>query len=224
MGKYIFFLLLVSGLSFAEQLCDAMILYPVHRLTQIPQGYAPQDLVDLGALGFCVRGEQQVRACVVSDLRNLFQSAQKDGIRLKITSAYRSYQKQVSVFDAWHQHEMNRGLSRMQAHERVQRYSAAPGHSEHQLGTVLDIISVHDTTFENTPTNKKVWEWLSKQCERYGFVISYPENKTEYTGYVHEPWHVRWVGRSIAQKLKRRGYRKRHTELTVAQYLQSRKS
>ena len=93
------------------------------------------------------------------------------------------------------------------------RFSARPGYSEHQLGTTIDFTSRRaefDLTnaFGATPEG----QWLDENAVRYGFVMSYPPDKEDITGYVYEPWHFRYVGEEVAAEVRREG-------ITLHEYL-----
>lgn len=74
------------------------------------------------------------------------------------------------------------------------------GQSEHQTGLAFDINSTR-WDFKDTIEGK----WLAEHCYEYGFIIRYPENKQDKTGYVYEPWHVRYVGNKVANDIKNTG-------------------
>ncbi len=103
---------------------------------------------------------------------------------------------------------------------RANRYSAMAGHSEHQLGTVIDVSTSElrgalDDAFAGTETGK----WLAGHADEFGFAFSYPEGKENLTGYMWEPWHLRWVGPPAARALVAAGYLNPENELTLAAYL-----
>ncbi len=107
-------------------------------------------------------------------------AAKKEGINLNIISGYRSYTKQQSTY--------NRYVNR-DGKKEADRYSARPGHSEHQTGLAFDVNSL-EQSFGNTKTGK----WLSENCYKYGFILRYPKGKENITGYMYEPWHFRYIG------------------------------
>lgn len=125
--------------------------------------------------------------------------AAKEGIQLTIISGYRSYTKQQSIY--------NRYVKR-DGKKEADRYSARPGHSEHQTGLAFDVNSL-DQTFGNT----KAGIWLSKNCYKYGFILRYPKGKESLTGYMYEPWHFRYIG-SDAKNLYNNG-----NWITLEEYL-----
>jgi len=131
-----------------------------------------------------------VRRTAYSDLTALRDAARSAGRPLVIVSAYRSYAQQVLTFDYWV------GIG---GYAQALRTSARPGHSEHQLGTTLDFGDGSAAPWEyddwaTTPTGA----WLEQHAAEFGFVMSYPKGKSAVTCYDYEPWHYRWVGRTLA--------------------------
>ena len=117
-------------------------------------------------------------------LQNMFDAAKADGLDLFIRSGFRSYATQKTLY--------NNYVSRDGVAE-ADRYSARPGHSEHQTGLGFDINKA-DMSFDGTPEAL----WLAENCYKYGFIIRYPEGKEHITGYMYEPWHIRYLGVDIA--------------------------
>ena len=117
--------------------------------------------------------------------------ARGEGISLKIVSGYRSYQTQQSIYQ--------RNV-KLYGEEEANTFSAKPGQSEHQTGLAFDINSTR-WDFKDTIEAK----WLAEHCYDYGFIIRYPENKQEKTGYVYEPWHIRYVGNTVAIEIRDSG-------------------
>jgi D-alanyl-D-alanine carboxypeptidase len=126
------------------------------------------------------RGQHRVEARTAEALAALIADARAAGFRLRINSAYRSYKDQARVFRA----TKERGRA------------ARPGHSEHQLGTAVDL---------RLPSTAAI-EWLQAHAFEYGFALSYPAGKQRVTGYRPEPWHVRFVGLSVAAELRQHGW------------------
>lgn len=117
--------------------------------------------------------------------------AAKDGVSLYIVSGYRSYYDQEIVYAGW----VNRdGV------EVADTYSSRPGHSDHQTGYTFDLNSLYQD-FADTKEGK----WLAAHCADYGFIIRYPEGKEKYTGYIYEPWHVRYIGVEKARAITESG-------------------
>ena len=129
-------------------------------------------------------------------------AAQAEGLRLYSVSAYRSAKLQKSIYQRY---VNDYGVS------LADIYSARPGHSEHQTGLAVDINVARRTAhFENTPH----YRWLIKNSWKYGFILRYPKDKTKITGFTFEPWHYRYVGQNLAEKVYKSG-------LTLEEYLAS---
>lgn len=115
-----------------------------------------------------------------SALDKMFADAKKDGITLWIASGYRSYDRQYTVYNNY---------VKKDGQAAADRYSARPGHSEHQTGLAFDLNELTEAF-----GNSKQGKWLAENCHKYGFIIRYPQNKEHITGYMYEPWHVRYLG------------------------------
>ena len=139
-----------------------------NKTYSLPASYAPGDLT------------KECRAA----FREMQQGAARSGIYLYIVSGYRSYYTQQSIY--------NRYCAR-DGRARADTYSARPGHSEHQTGLAMDLNSLY-ASFAYTPEGR----WLAANAYKYGFVIRYPKGKQSVTGYVYEPWHVRYLGKELA--------------------------
>ena len=118
------------------------------------------------------------------------------GYSMWIQSGYRGY---------YYQRDLYNGYVKRKGQAAADKSSARPGSSEHQTGLAFDIC-VKDSTgsypcisssFNGTAPAK----WLSANAYKYGYILRYPEGKTNETGYIHESWHFRYVGKELAQKL-----------------------
>ena len=114
-------------------------------------------------------------------------AASQDGLSLSICSGFRSFNTQSQLYNNY----CNRD-----GQEAADRYSARPGHSEHQTGLAMDINMASDA-FNDTPEAK----WLADNCWKYGFIIRYPQGKEDITGYKYESWHCRYLGKDWAKKI-----------------------
>jgi D-alanyl-D-alanine carboxypeptidase len=163
---------------------DLLVL--VDKTHALPDLWAPPDLVPLEGYALVLNKKGlSLRAAVLPDLLSMVEKARGDGVTLPLTSTYRSYDYQVTIYE--------REL-KTKSREEVERDLAPPGHSQHQLGTVIDFGSV-EASFAETRAGK----WLSANAWRYGFSLSYPKGSESRTGYIYEPWHYRWVGRNAAE-------------------------
>jgi D-alanyl-D-alanine carboxypeptidase len=163
-----------------------------HPLT--PVSYTPTDLrtprVTLRVAG---AAEMQMRSVASTALENMFAAAQSDGYKLQISTAYRGYAYQKNLYDSY---------VAKNGQTAADKVSARPGYSEHQTGWAVDIRGVPDvcglkTCFGDTPEGK----WLAANAHTYGFLLRYPASKVSVTGYEYEPWHFRYIGTDLSEKL-----------------------
>ncbi len=121
--------------------------------------------------------------------KNMWYAANKEGLTLIASSSYRSYESQKTLWE-----------SRAIVDEKAADLSTArAGYSEHQTGFVIDILTYNSTlaNFEESDEFK----WLSENSYKYGFILRYPKDKTDITGYEYESWHYRYVGVEAATKI-----------------------
>lgn len=178
------------------------ILAPVNKEVGLSPDCAPNDLVSLPPR-YTYGGEQLLRSEAADALVAMLEAASGDGIDMFATSSYRRYDTQAWTFDYW----VNTiGLA------EAERTSARPGHSEHQLGTTTDVVSASaNYNLDNFPGTPEA-AWVAENSWRYGFIVSYPPNTEQITGYIHEPWHIRYVGVEVAREVHESG-------LTLGEYL-----
>ncbi|MGH2474923.1 MAG: M15 family metallopeptidase, partial [Candidatus Limnocylindrales bacterium] len=162
-----------------------------HRL---PPEFAPADLVEVNQAGF--DSHDQVRSFVVADLAALRLAAEANGTPIVVVSAYRSFAYQEGLF---------RDEAARVGEDRAAAGVARPGHSEHQLGTALDVLNPEagelSAAFADTPAG----QWVAAHAHEYGFVLSYPADAQDRSCYEFEPWHLRYVGRDIAAQIHASG-------------------
>ena len=127
--------------------------------------------------------------------------------KIYATSAYRSYNYQSGLFNTYINKEMKAdpSLSYEEAKALVETYSAIPGTSEHHTGLCVDLISTDMVELTNEFADKEIYDWLCANAWKFGFVLRYPEDKVNITGYSYESWHWRFVGRSHALSMLRTG-------------------
>lgn len=153
--------------------------------------YVPDDLVSIdSAYGI----DSYLREEVYKAYVKMADEASNDGLSLWITSAYRSYSKQYSLYNSYLENDPQ---------YVVDTYSSRPGFSDHQTGLTVDIIAPgYDLgTFEYSDECK----WLKDNAYRFGFIMRYPEGKEDITGYTYESWHYRYVGENAALYIHNNG-------------------
>ena len=122
-----------------------------------------------------------------------------------VTSAYRRYDKQKQIFDKYVNDLVNQGMSYDDAYAEVLKDTALPGQSEHQTGLCVDLTTKSIITVDNRFADTEVFAWLSANAWKYGFVLRYPEDKVNITGYSYESWHYRFVGFEVAKIMHQTG-------------------
>lgn len=164
----------------------------VNRWNPIPDNYA----VTLTWLS-C---GQAVDARVYPALQAMFDAARAEGIYPTVTSGYRTRQTQQDIMDSKVEEYTAQGFPPEQARQFAELWVSPPGTSEHELGLAVDI-----NAEAGRSTNTAVYRWLYSHAHLYGFILRYPEDKTDITGVSYEPWHYRYVGVAAAGEIYRRG-------------------
>lgn len=96
-------------------------------------------------------------------------------------SGFRSYDHQASLYSNYVAQD---------GQAAADRYSARPGHSEHQTGLAFDLLDSAGQLLEEPAASA----WLANNAHHYGFVVRYLPGKEDITGYMAESWHVRYIG------------------------------
>lgn len=134
------------------------------------------------------------RQLLTNEAKNAFEKmceyARKEDIYIYSGSAYRSYSYQNTLYN-------NR--VKQEGQEYADKTAAKAGHSEHQTGLAIDVLN---KKFEYIDSDDKEYEWLIENAHKYGFILRYPKDKENITGYAYEPWHYRYITEEIATILK----------------------
>jgi len=170
------------------------ILILVNKSHGLDKTYVPSDLVDVDLQG--VR-DTQLRSEAAAALEKLFEKADEQDITLYCCSGYRSYDTQKELY------QENVSLYGQKDADLV---SAKPGQSEHQTGLAMDVTaeSVNLDLLESFGDTSE-GQYIKNNAHKYGFIIRYPSNKTDITGYSYEPWHLRYVGIESATTIFKKG-------------------
>lgn len=142
-----------------------------------PLSYKPNDLVNVG-------NNQLMRAEAALAFAQMQKAMADDGKPIQPSSGYRSYATQETLYNNYVAKD---------GQAEADRYSARPGHSEHQTGLTMDLNDITEA-FAKTPQ----YTWLKANAHKFGFIERYPEDKESVTGYMFEPWHWRYIGVSAA--------------------------
>lgn len=171
------------------------VAFLVNKDFELPSDYKPTDLIYPNVpFIFDEKNEKRLlRREAARALEEMYSEAEKQGLSLVAVSGYRSYDVQKYLFDFY----VNRD-----GEEKARTFSALPGQSEHQTGLAIDITSgdlkcVIVPCFSKTEESK----WLEKHAQDFGFIIRYLDGKEGITGYIYEPWHLRYVGKELAKEI-----------------------
>jgi D-alanyl-D-alanine carboxypeptidase len=165
---------------------DPYLYVLVDKQHALDRSYVPQDLVQLrdGGSYRITRQDLSLREVAAASLESMAAASRAANVILTAASSYRSYNYQIDLYA--------RNVAELGEWE-ASRVSARPGHSQHQLGLIVDFYPIDDTFAETAAS-----AWLRQNASRYGWSISYPQGYEEITGYAYESWHYRYVGPELA--------------------------
>lgn len=171
--------------------------------TYIPDGYG--ESVKLAVAQTNYTGVYQVDERIVEDLQAMIEAAEADGIDLVLRSAFRTNERQRQLYNNRVSILEGQGYSHEEALKVAATINALPGTSEHETGLAVDILTSDYTSLDSDFDTTEAFEWLTEHCAEYGFIMRYPEDKTDITGIIYEPWHYRYVGKKDAQRIQELG-------------------
>jgi D-alanyl-D-alanine carboxypeptidase len=181
------------------------LLILVNKQHTVDRNYKPEDLKEIRYYApDRSASSRYMRAEAADAFHKLVEAAALENMELVMTTAYRSYDFQKTLFDNYVAKE---------GEEAANRYSAKPGQSEHQTGLSVDVTSAsvgYQLTDKFGETKEGIW--LAEHAHLFGFIIRFPEGKEAITGYLYEPWHIRYVGVEAATEIYEQG-------LTLEEYL-----
>lgn len=163
-----------------------------------PKDYVPSDLI-LPDVAQRIPGveEMKLRKVAAKSLEHMFADAKRIGHNLLVSTAYRGYAYQKTLYTGYVASEGQAGADRI---------SARPGYSEHQTGLAVDIrVTSGKCSLDQCFGDLAAGQWLARNAHKYGFMLRYPEDKEQITGYTYEPWHFRYVGTKLSNHLHETG-------------------
>ena len=179
------------------------ILVLVNKTHPVTRDYVAPDMVTVKSCDPNVGNEdtKKMRKVAADAVEELIAGAGADGYTIVMRTGYRSYDYQDYLFNSY---ASNYGI------EEANTYSAKPGESEHQTGWCCDLgrPGYGLTSFDGTAEAA----WVAENCWKYGFILRYPANKIDITGYIYESWHIRYVGPEAAKYIY-------DNNLTLEEYL-----
>ena len=179
------------------------------------ENYCPPDLISLDGSLTLYGKDVQLREYAAKATEALVLELHELGYTdIVVTSGYRSYARQQSLFYTYIAEERaaHPEWTEQQAIDKVLTYSAAPGTSEHHTGDCIDLISTSYVVLDESFAQNPAYDWLKDNAHHFGFILRYPKDKTNITGYSYEPWHYHFVGVKAATEMYEKG-------LTLEEYL-----
>jgi LAS superfamily LD-carboxypeptidase LdcB len=167
---------------------DKELLIKYSKIYFLNENYKPAKITQIDQKYSAVPADQYLESHVYSHMTDMIDDAKSDGVDIKVRSAYRSFDSQKNLKSAY---SVRYGTG-------ANTFSADQGYSEHQLGTTADLTSSENDNQLAGFDTTKAYAWLLKHAYKYGFIISYPKGNAYY---IYEPWHWRFVGKSLASDL-----------------------
>lgn len=127
--------------------------------------------------------------------------ARAEGLSPVICSSYRTQEKQEILYNSQINKYLDLGYSFKDAKTEAGKWVAIPGTSEHQTGLAVDIVAESYQILDQEQENTAEQQWLMENSYKYGFILRYPDDKSEITGIYYEPWHYRYVGKKAAKEI-----------------------
>jgi D-alanyl-D-alanine carboxypeptidase len=171
----------------------------VNKQFSLPKDYKPDELVfpNIDYIFSEKLDKRKLRKEAAEAIEIMFAGAEKDQIVLLGVSAYRSNATQKALFERYVKRD---------GEAKARTYSAVPGHSEHETGLSIDVTGGDGKcAAEDCFGDTKEAAWLDEHAAEYGFIIRYPKGKQDITGYKYEPWHLRYVGTTVAEEIAEKG-------------------
>ena len=187
---------------FASNGQELVLVNPWHF---VPEDYTVE-LVSIGDI-------HKIAAIAHQDYLDMMADCRADGHKPMVCSSYRTQEYQEELYQKRIKRYINSGYSEEKATALAGRSVAVPGTSEHQLGLALDIVDDDNWHLDETQADMPTQKWLMKNSWRYGWILRYPVDKSQHTGIIYEPWHYRYVGKTVAKEIYESG-------LCLEEYLQ----
>lgn len=214
-GSDRYYLKLDGAMARGKQEIDGQVWYFTASGTQIllvnPWNYMPEDYAPaIVAIG----NGHRVSAVCYDDLMQMLSDCRAEGLNPQVASSYRTWEDQVYLFNRKTNFYLQQGYDPEEAKKLAGTVIAVPGTSEHQLGLALDLVDNSNWNLDESQEKTPVQQWLMKNSWRYGFILRYPNGKSDKTGIIYEPWHYRYVGKETAKQVYESG-------LCLEEYLES---
>ena len=156
----------------------------VNKYHYVDKNYIPENLIEINGL--------QINKEAYNSFEEMKKAINKENLNIRIISAYRSFEYQENLYNRYLKNEKQ---------AIVDTYSARPGYSEHHTALAIDFDNEKLDFNKFYLTNEFIW--MQNNAHLYGFILRYPKDKEDITGYKYEPWHYRYVGKDIAEYIKK---------------------
>ena len=160
-----------------------------------------------------LKNGQQVAADIYDDLRDMLFTGEEEGLSFLVASGYRTKEKQMQLVEEEIIKNQSFGMTYEEAYEDAMLTVAPTGYSEHETGLAVDIVAVANQRLDETQEYTRENQWLRENCYKYGFILRYPKDKEDITGFSYESWHFRYVGKEAAKEITLKG-------ITLEEYLE----
>ena len=172
---------------------NGQLLHLVNPWHLLPEDYT----VELVSLN----DTYQIAAIAYRDYLDMIADCRAAGMEPAVCSAYRTQEYQEKLYQNRIKRYLDDGYSEEEATELAGKSVAVPGTSEHQLGLALDIVDNRNWHLDETQADMPTQIWLMENSWRYGWILRYPSEKSHITGIIYEPWHYRYVGKTVAREI-----------------------
>lgn len=182
------------------------LFFLVNKENHVDKEYVPEDLEPIKYYASDRNKYTRfMRAEAAEHFHELVEAAAAENIDIVMTTAYRSYEFQEIL---WNNYVAQKG------EEEANKTSARPGESEHQTGLAVDL-STSEIDYRNSAdfADTAAGRWVAENAHKFGFILRFPEGKSDITGYSYEAWHLRYVGETAAADIYEQG-------LTLEEYLE----
>lgn len=160
----------------------------VNKYHKLSNDYVPSDLEKINSKYQWLGRSNELRKDAREAFEKMCEAATKDNIYIYAGSGYRSYQTQLYLYNTYVKRD---------GFKAAETYSARASYSEHQTGLAMDVANKSGFISKND----KEYDWLVKNSYKYGFILRYPEDKENITGYMYEEWHYRYLGTTLAKEV-----------------------
>ena len=189
---------------------DGWRIILVNPWNTVPEDYDPT-LVEIPS-GLATQGVLVSQECYDA-LIAMLEACNADTPRAVVVSGHRTHAYQEKLYKNKVSRVQAEGYSYEEALVEAAKVVAIPGTSEHQLGLAVDIVDSRAYSLTDYQATLPAQKWLMEHCWEFGFILRYPDDKTNVTGIIYEPWHYRYVGLELAKELYDAG-------LTLEEYIQ----